>query len=199
MRKRSSKPGDRPPHRPGVVEAEQFILRDQAGRIRGQMFCDPTGNPQLRLMDEHGRPQLLAGVITEASVVVLCAQGRPLVELTARSDGAGASMAVTDAAGTERVAVRFGEDCGSMVVTLDGNGKTLVQLSSAPTGESGVQIIDPAGGPRAGMYWRDGLPGMVTVTDASGQYSAGFGPDHFDDRAEAGPASPTAGPPPAVN
>jgi hypothetical protein len=136
-------------------------------------------------MDERERPLVVVGACGGAPVVWLFGQGGPRLELAVTDSGTSAHVALKGEADVPRVMVRFGEAVGGVVQVFDRAGKEQILLGGGPGGECAVQIADAGGRVRVGLHWRDGLPGMVTVMDATGQHAAGFGPDFFDDIAEA--------------
>jgi hypothetical protein len=60
---------------PRVVEAERFILRDGAGRIRAELGVDGEQSVALRFRDADNLPRLSVGTENGASVLVLNEQG----------------------------------------------------------------------------------------------------------------------------
>jgi hypothetical protein len=60
---------------PRVVEAERFILRDAAGRIRAELGVDTEQSVALRFRDADNLPRLSIGTENGASVLVLNEQG----------------------------------------------------------------------------------------------------------------------------
>jgi hypothetical protein len=60
---------------PRIVEAERFILRDAAGRIRAELAVDTEQSVALRFRDADNMPRLSIGTENGASVVVLNEQG----------------------------------------------------------------------------------------------------------------------------
>ena len=60
---------------PRTVEAERFILRDAAGRIRAELGVDGEQSVALRFRDADNLPRLSIGTENGASVLVLNEQG----------------------------------------------------------------------------------------------------------------------------
>src|SRR4051794_30327323 len=46
--------GARKADEPKTVEAERFVVRDKAGKVRAEMGLDSEGLPQIRLSDKDG-------------------------------------------------------------------------------------------------------------------------------------------------
>jgi hypothetical protein len=60
---------------PRIVEAERFILRDAAGRVRAELAVDTEQSVALRFRDVDNLPRLSIGTENGASVLVLNEQG----------------------------------------------------------------------------------------------------------------------------
>jgi hypothetical protein len=60
---------------PRTVEAERFLLRDAAGRVRAELGMDTEQSVALRFRDADNMPRLSVGTENGASVVVLNEQG----------------------------------------------------------------------------------------------------------------------------
>jgi hypothetical protein len=60
---------------PRIVEAERFILRDAAGRVRAELAVDTEQSVALRFRDVDNLPRLSVGTENGASVLVLNEQG----------------------------------------------------------------------------------------------------------------------------
>lgn len=60
---------------PRTVEAERFILRDAAGRVRAELVVDGEQSVALRFKDADSMPRLSLGTENGAAVLVLNEQG----------------------------------------------------------------------------------------------------------------------------
>ena len=60
---------------PRIVEAERFVLRDAAGRVRAELVVDGEQSVALRFKDADSMPRLSVGTENGAAVVVLNEQG----------------------------------------------------------------------------------------------------------------------------
>jgi hypothetical protein len=60
---------------PRIVEAERFILRDAAGRVRAELAVESEQSVALRFRDPDTMPRLSIGTENGASVLVLNEQG----------------------------------------------------------------------------------------------------------------------------
>jgi hypothetical protein len=60
---------------PRIVEAERFILRDAAGRVRAELAVDAEQSVALRFRDPDNMPRVSIGTENGASVLVLNEQG----------------------------------------------------------------------------------------------------------------------------
>lgn len=60
---------------PRIVEAERFVLRDAAGRVRAELVVDGEQSVALRFKDPDSMPRLSLGTENGAAVLVLNEQG----------------------------------------------------------------------------------------------------------------------------
>src|SRR5262249_33900525 len=70
---------------PRKLEAQSFVLRDGAGRIRGSLGFRADGTPGFALLDEHSRVRL---------ALDLCAEGAPAVNLYSAAGRLQAAVAI---------------------------------------------------------------------------------------------------------
>ena len=107
---------------PRIVEAERFILRDAAGRVRAELGVDSEASVALRFRDADSMPRLSIGTENGASVVVLNEQGGKVrAGLVTLSHGAPA------------------------LTLYDPNGKTRAELALARDGAPALTITDRDG------------------------------------------------------
>lgn len=122
-----------------TLEAGEFVLRDDQGRMRAALAIRPDGTPGLGLFDDNGQVRLSCE---------LGPQGAPGIQLH-------------DAIGTLRatVAIRPDETPGLGLFAPDGRVRASVDLG--PDGSSGINVYDHFGALRAAMAIRpDGTPGL---------------------------------------
>ncbi len=82
-----------------VVEAEKFVLRDTAGKIRGELKVD-GGSTFLILNDENERSRFQAFVYSKGGSLNLFGEGKSRATLRSSSGG---SLNLHDSAGKDRV------------------------------------------------------------------------------------------------
>ena len=145
-----------------VVEAQRFILKDGAGKVRALLRCSADGDPELRLMDSDGQPRLAVGLDGGAVVRLLGRNGRPRAELRCDDGNDLVGLHLTDAAGVVRAVLSQGALGGSQVQFFDEQGRERVFAGSGPCGTSVVQLYGPHGQLGASLNLSDGLPGMLT-------------------------------------
>lgn len=76
---------------PRQVEAQQFIVRDESGRVRARLAANRDGTPSLVLLDDQGRE--LVGLRTlpdRTSMLNFSSQNELRMALTSGSDGSAA-------------------------------------------------------------------------------------------------------------
>ena len=133
-----------------MVEAEQFVLRDASGTIRGRLQTSSNGIAGLFLssgtasaglrvgadglailaMSEHGEPRVVLGNHKNAPEVLLIDKSNKVrVKLEIEGDGE-PRLALYDGARQPRVAVGTQSDGGPGVVLLDENGRPRAALGS---------------------------------------------------------------------
>jgi hypothetical protein len=107
-----------------VVEAQKFVLKDAAGRVRAEL--GPSDNDKsiaLRFKDAAGSPRLVLGVEDESSLLVLHDKtGRPRVGLVTLAQGAPG------------------------FTFYDTTGRARVELGVSREGEPGIVVRDARGG-----------------------------------------------------
>jgi len=134
-----------------VVEAEQFVLRDASGTIRGRLHTSSNGIAGLFLssgtasaglrvgadglailaMSEHGEPRVVLGNHKNSPEVLLIDKSNKVrVKLEIEGDGE-PRLALYDGARQPRVAVGTQSDGGPGVVLLDENGRLRAALGSS--------------------------------------------------------------------
>lgn len=130
-----------------TLEANEFVLRDDQGRMRAALAIRPDGTPGLGFFDEHGRVRLSCE---------LGPRGVPGVQLL---DDTGALRAA--------MAIRPDETPG--LGLFGPNGGIRASMDVGPDGTSGVNIYDVSGALRTAIAIRpDGTPG-VGIFDELGQ------------------------------
>jgi hypothetical protein len=125
---------------PRTIEAQNFVLRDEAGRVRASLGFRSDGTPGFALMDELARVRL---------ALDLCADGAPAVNLYDTDGGLQAAVAVRPDGSP---GLGFFQDQGKLRLSLD-----LGPNSTAP----GLSLYDRSGTMRAAMAVRpDETPGL---------------------------------------
>ncbi|QEH32941.1 hypothetical protein OJF2_14310 [Aquisphaera giovannonii] len=135
-----------------VLEAEQFVLRDPAGRMRAALAIRPDGSPGLGLFDEKGRPRISMDVNPTgvAGVCLLDASGHPQAALAIRPDGT-PGLGLFDPDGTPRLSLDI-DAVGRPAAHLHGDdGRLRAALAIRPDGTPGLGLFDEQGNPSAAL------------------------------------------------
>jgi hypothetical protein len=158
-----------------VIEAHQLVIRDTAGKVRGQLGCAADGHAHLRLMGPDEKPRLAAGVCAGVpGVWLLDAQGRPRLELSLAEDGERVGLHLMDEAGVTRLVLSHGDLGGTQLQLYDQDGRERLIVGCGPCGTSVVQLYHARGGASVGLHAADGRPGLVALADAAGLARAGL-------------------------
>jgi hypothetical protein len=141
---------------PRTLEAQNFVLRDTAGRMRASLGFRADGTPGFALLDEHSRVRL---------ALDLCAEGAPAVNLYS-------------AAGRLQAAVAVRPDGSPALGFFDGQGQVRAALDlSHDETAPGLSLYDGTGTMRAAMAIRpDQTPGLG-LFDAQGNVFLSLDPD----------------------
>lgn len=106
-----------------IVEAQKFVLKDAAGRVRVELGPNDTDKSiTLRFRDEIGTPRLTLGVENDSALLVLGDKtGRPRVGAVTLADGV-PGLTFYDATGRSRAELGLARDGDPSVSLLDGRG-----------------------------------------------------------------------------
>ena len=144
---------------PRTIEAKNFVLKDELGRVRASLGFRHDGTPGFALMDELSRVRL---------ALDLCPDGAPGVNLYDKNGGLLAAVAVRP-------------DGSPGIGMFDGAGKVRLSLDSGQRGEApGLSLYDRSGTMRAAVAVRpDDTPG-VGLFDVQGQVFLSLDAEHGD-------------------
>lgn len=159
-----------------VVEANKFLLRDDAGRIRAELGIEDGTGPILALFDEEQRPrarlavrfgvpnlallsengvsriELSGGGIGSPSITLCDTAGKPRLDLSLIDAIGGARLAFTDEHEQTRamvgVEVLEGENRAALIL-CDKEGRKRARLTVHDDGSSGLEVFDDNGTSRA--------------------------------------------------
>ena len=106
-----------------VVEAQKFVLKDAAGRVRAELGpSDNNKSIALRFRDEASFSRLVLGIEEESSLLVLHDKtGRPRVGLVTLAQGA-PGFTFYDTTGRARVELGVSRDGEPGIVVRDARG-----------------------------------------------------------------------------
>jgi len=165
------------PGSPQTVSAQQYILRDSKGTIRGGWGITDDGTVRIALSDAHGRQR---------------------VRLSLLEDGS-AGLSFADTADRKLAVLGLLPDHTTSLVLTDPGGIPRVVLGVQANGSSNIVFADQSGSTRAGLGVDTKGFGTFTMADQN----AGSQPeelldtlqqDQSGDSAAAGPPAPPAKP-----
>ncbi len=89
-----------------TVEANEFVLRDESGRVRGRLSMTDSG-PALSLYDQNGHIRIMLDVLASGpGLSLLDANGKIRLVLTVEASGPG--LALVDENGRKRATFNLG-------------------------------------------------------------------------------------------
>lgn len=113
-----------------TVEANEFILKDMEGKVRGQFSTGGTGQPFLNLSDESGKERVVLDLNpVMAGLRIIDANGMTRVGLHSTEIGQGLTLlTLMDAKGAVRVSLTA-QDSMSGLALRDEEGKDIADLT----------------------------------------------------------------------
>lgn len=115
-----------------IVEANEFVLKDSQGRVRGTFgFNDKTNEPMLNLLDENGKTRLMASLKENGSPAIALLKADGDVGAVLNSDESGSCLFLV--APNQCWCAVFTEETGSGILVTDENQR----LRSALTFKQG--------------------------------------------------------------
>ncbi len=144
-----------------VVEAREFRLVDDAGRLRASLSLDPEGRPGLTLWDDASKSRVELGCSSNGSHLSLVDDaGTYRASLNLASDGR-PGLQTWDEAGKLRSALGHRADDSPGITLLDDTSQSRVELGLPPRGPH-LSLVDDAGKLRAWIAFDpDGRPGIA--------------------------------------
>jgi hypothetical protein len=131
---------------PNVVEARQFLLRDNKGRIRGAWGSDEQGAIRLVLQDYRNHSSIKLNLLDDGS----------------------SGLSFTDSAGTARMVLAVLPDQTVNVVLGDSRGIARTVLGLNPNGGSTLLFADVGGTTKSGIGIDSRGRGMLSVANQEG-------------------------------
>jgi hypothetical protein len=107
---------------PRVVEAERFVLRDAAGRIRAELGVESEQSVALRFRDADSMPRLSVGTENGASVVVLNEQGGKVRTALVTLPHGAPALTLYDTGGKHRAELALTREGAPALTILDRDG-----------------------------------------------------------------------------
>ena len=105
-----------------TLEAERFVLRDAAGRLRAELVMDNEQSAALRFKDADGMPRLTVGTENGAAVVVVNeATGKLRAGLVSLPHGA-PGLSLYDTSGKPRAELSLNRDGAPALTFNDRDG-----------------------------------------------------------------------------
>jgi hypothetical protein len=127
------------------LEARNFVLRDESGKMRAALAIRPDGTPGLGFFDESGRVRLSMDLgPTGPAVNLMNGIGQPQAALAVRPDGL-PGLAIFDPSGQARLSLDVTE-AGIPSLHLYGKqGQLRAALAIRPDGSPGLGFFDDEG------------------------------------------------------
>jgi hypothetical protein len=127
------------------LEARNFVLRDEAGKMRAALAIRPDGTPGLGFFDESGRVRLSMDLGAAGPAVNLMnGIGQPLAALAVRPDGL-PGLAIFDPSGHARLSLDVGEGGIPSLHLYGKQGELRAALAIRPDGSPGLGLFDAEG------------------------------------------------------
>lgn len=163
--------GQTPGHR--TVEANEFVLKDASGTVRGRWSVVEAFGPKFVLLDATGKERVLLNVLdTGAGLILRDASGRDRAGLVATVNGPGLNL--TDANGKSRVFVFADDTEDSFGVGLhDEKGLKRAALTFY-NGTPKLALLDAERKERVGIELTEGRP-LVRLWDQQGKPRVAIG------------------------
>jgi hypothetical protein len=135
------------PGSPQTVSAQQFVLRDSKGTIRGAWGISDDGSVRIALSDGRGRQRVRLSLLDDGSAGLSFADtaDRKLAVLGLLPDHT-TSMVLTDPGGIPRVVLGVQPNGSSNIVFADQSGSTRAGLGVDPRGLGTFTLADEKGG-----------------------------------------------------
>ena len=164
-----------------VVEAQEFVLRDKGGLVRGRFAVGSDGSPRLLMNDSEGRPRIQVSVgpngtpgirlldeSRHAEIGMAVSPGsRPGLVLSDRDgksrvnlallEGGSPTLSFRDTAAKRRLIIESQDDGTPSIALRDGSDVMRLSLVVLPGGVPGINLFDAAGVPRA--IFHEGVEG----------------------------------------
>jgi hypothetical protein len=156
-------------------EAERFILRDAAGKLRAELRSTPTG-PALSFFDPVGAERARLQANDDGNTVLSLKTGtdderfQRAIELRTGNDG-WSSLVFSDAGARERLSVGLAYDGEPRLRMYGRQGRTRVGLGSDMCGRADLVIHDAGGQERAVLRTAPGGTPTLTLYDDEGRES----------------------------
>jgi hypothetical protein len=141
-----------------IVEAEGFVVRDQAGQLRATLGTNANGVGLVLI----GATRVSVGVTPEgiAGVQLLDTDGRRRAALAMTSDGA-SSLRLLDSAAKERVVLAVPTNGTAGLLVADATGRIRGTLATEPDGSSALDLLDGSDKTRLSLSTKpDGSPSL---------------------------------------
>lgn len=150
------------PRAAGVAEslqANQFVLRDGSGLVRGLWELEEGAGPRMVLRDSDGRERVRLSLLADGSPGVTLGdrEGRPRVVLGLLPDGT-TNLVFADGAGNTRALLGHSSADATTLLLADRDGFTRAGL-----------VVDSNGEGALTLYEEDTRAGMVPAAEVVGQ------------------------------
>jgi hypothetical protein len=140
-----------------VVEAQTFLLRDEAGRVRASLGFADEGEPVLQFFDEAGNVRIEVGTRSgEPGVTLLDKNRKARAEMSLARDNR-VGLHLKDRNGTTRMKLDS-EVGGAQMKIYDENAKLRMDVGAVLPSDYMTRVYDSGGQKRACLAGTDHLP-----------------------------------------
>jgi hypothetical protein len=127
------------------LEARNFVLRDEAGKMRAALAIRPDGTPGLGFFDESGRIRLSMDLgPTGPAVNLMNGIGQPQAALAVRPDGL-PGLAIFDQTGQARLSLDVTEGGAPSLHLYGKQGQVRAAVAIRPDDTPGLGFFDAEG------------------------------------------------------
>ncbi len=132
------------------LQANQFVLRDGTGLVRGIWEMDAQGGPRLLMRDGDGRDRVRVSLLSDGSpgVALNDREGRPRTVLGVLPDGT-SNLVFADALGTTRAVFGHSSSDVTSLVLADRQGYYRAVLVVDEQGEGALTLFESGEDPPA--------------------------------------------------
>ncbi len=129
--------------RGAVLEAEEVVLVDANGVLRGRWAIQEDGSTTLQLLDQNSMARVRVSVLDNGApgLILSDGRGRSRIALALLPDEGG-TLAFADAEGSTRAVLGLAPDNAATLVFVDGFGSTRAGIGMDSDGEPNLTLFE---------------------------------------------------------